>query len=73
VASFLREQGINTEVYLDAEVKIEKQLKYADAKAIPYVVIIGPKEAENNSATVKNMKTGEQKTLKIKQIAETFR
>lgn len=65
VASTLRGNGINTEIYLDAEAKMDKQLKYADQKGIPYVVIIGPKEAQANSATIKNMKSGEQKTLAL--------
>ena len=69
-ASTLRGKGINTELYLEADVKIEKQLKYADQKNIPYVVLIGPKEAESNSATVKNMKTGEQKTVKLEDMAK---
>lgn len=70
VASALRSKGINIEVYLDAEVKMDKQLKYADQKGIPYVVIIGPKEAESGSATIKNMKTGEQKTMPFEQLAD---
>lgn len=71
VASILREKGINTEIYLDAEVKMDRQLKYADQKGIPFAVIIGPKEAEAGSATVKNLKTGEQKTLPLSEIASS--
>lgn len=70
-AKMLRDKGINTELYLDADVKIDKQLKYADQKGIPFVVIIGPKEAEENSATVKNMKTGEQKTVPLEQLGKS--
>lgn len=72
-AKLLRESGINTELYLEADAKIDKQLKYADQKGIPYAVIIGPKEAEENSATVKNMKTGEQKTIPLKRLPEVFK
>jgi histidyl-tRNA synthetase len=36
-------------------VKLEKQLKYADQKGIPYVVIIGPDEAAGNNVLLKNL------------------
>ena len=59
----LRSAGVSTELYLDENAKMEKQLKYADQKGIPYVVIIGPNEASKNMVTVKNMITREQKTV----------
>lgn len=68
IASVLRSNGINTECYTDFTSKIDKQLKYADRKKIPYVVIIGPEEAENNNAVLKDMQTGEQKTVSIDQL-----
>lgn len=63
--SYLRNSGINTEIYLDPGAKLDKQIKYADSKKIPFVVILGPKEIEDKSVTVKNLTTGEQKTTKI--------
>ena len=68
ITSQLREKGINTEIYLDQNAKIEKQLKYADKKQIPYAVIIGPDEAKNNTVTVKDLKTREQKTMDIDKL-----
>jgi len=59
-ASKLRENNINTEIYLDENAKMEKQLKYADQKNIPYVIIIGSHEVEKNAVTLKNMKTRDQ-------------
>lgn len=64
IAEFLRKNNINTEVYLNEEAKLDKQLKYANKKNIPYVIIIGPEEAEKNLMKLKNMKTGEQKLIK---------
>jgi histidyl-tRNA synthetase len=64
----LRESGINTELYPDPNVKLDKQLKYASKKGIPYVAIIGPEEAIKNLVTLKNMQTGEQKTLKSEDV-----
>jgi histidyl-tRNA synthetase len=59
-ASAIRTSGINVEVY-PAEDKLGKQIKYADDKKIPFVVIIGPDEAEKGIVSLKNMKTGEEK------------
>ncbi|MBI5465305.1 histidine--tRNA ligase [Candidatus Gottesmanbacteria bacterium] len=61
---FIRNQGINSEVYIDPSVRLDKQLKYADKKGITWVVILGPDEAKNKTVTVKNMQTGKQKTVK---------
>jgi histidyl-tRNA synthetase len=72
LASQLRAKGINAEIWL-GEIKeknpLEKQLKYADQKNIPYVAILGPEEAKSNLATLKNMKTREQKQLPLGELA----
>lgn len=68
VSSQLRSNNINTELWLDPNAKMEKQLKYADQKGIPYVVIIGPEEAEKRVVTLKNLKTGGQQTLSIDEL-----
>lgn len=68
ITSLLREKGINTEIYLEENAKMDKQLKYADKKQIPYVVIIGPDEASKNMVTLKNMKTRDQKTIPQNEI-----
>jgi len=72
-AQMLREKNINTEIYLDAEAKMEKQLKYADKKQISYVIIIGPDEAKNNTLTVKNLATREQKTLSFPELLDLLK
>ena len=64
----LRSAKVLAELYLDENAKMEKQLKYADKKQIPYVIIIGPDEASKNLVTLKNMKTREQKTISAKGI-----
>ncbi len=65
----IRNAGVATELYLDENLpagrqgaKMEKQLKYADQKGIPFVVIIGPDEVSKNMITLRNMKTREQIT-----------
>ena len=58
-----RDQGINCEIYSNPNAKLDKQLKYADQKGIPYVIIIGPDEAAKGLVTVKNLKTKTQSTV----------
>ncbi len=60
LANALRNNLVNTEVYPDPEAKLDKQLKYADKKGIPFVAIIGEDEVKAQSITLKNMATGEQ-------------
>lgn len=59
----LREQKINTDLYSDPNDKLDKQLKYADKKGIPFVVIIGPDEVANKRIVLKVMKEGRQETF----------
>src|SRR3989338_6417232 len=61
----LRQANINTESWLDPNTKLEKQLKYADQKGIPYVIIIGPEEAAKNVVTLKNLTNKTQEVLSI--------
>lgn len=58
----LREAGIRCELFHE-QAKFDKQFKYAEKKAIPYVVIIGTQEMEQATCTLKNIATGEQQTL----------
>lgn len=60
---FFCQQKIPVEIYLDANAKLDKQLKYADLKGIPFAVIIGPDEAAKGLLTLKNLKTKTQTTV----------
>lgn len=60
----LRANNIAAEIYPD-KAKMKKQMKYADDKHVPYVVMVGETEMEANLLTVKNMETGEQEELSI--------
>jgi len=66
-AARLRAAGINTELYPDA-VKLDRQLKYANANSIPFAVIIGPDEAAAGKATVKNLATGQQQVVSLSEL-----
>jgi len=63
----VREAGIAAELYPDA-VKMAKQFKYADAKGIPFVAIIGEQELKDGTITVKDMKSGEQRSIQETEI-----
>lgn len=65
IASELRKNGVNTEVYpLDNE-KMEKQLKYADQKGIPYVIIVGTEESEKGVMQLKDLSSGKQEEITL--------
>lgn len=68
INSRLRSNNINTEVWLDANAKLDKQFKYADQKGIPYVIIVGPDEVSKNTVTIKNFQTKQQETTSLAQI-----
>ena len=72
VATALRNENINAEVYLENK-KIKAKFKYADRLAIPYVIVIGEDEIANNIVTLKNMQTGEQETLKIEEVIKKIK
>jgi histidyl-tRNA synthetase len=57
-----RQAGIAAEIYPD-NVKMKKQMSYANSKNIPFVAIIGENEINEGKVTLKNMETGEQKQL----------
>ena len=54
-----RQANIRTELFPDS-VKMKKQMAYANAKHIPFVVLAGDNEIEQGKVTLKNMTTGEQ-------------
>jgi len=58
----LREKGIAAEIFHEAA-KMDKQFKYADKRDIPYVVIIGESELQENNMSIKNLRTGEQQKI----------
>lgn len=73
ISSMIRFIGVNCETYPDPNIKLDKQIKYADKKGIPYVIIIGPEEVKNKTVTIKNLQTREQKTIDEKGILDILR
>lgn len=62
-------KGISAELYPDAA-KIKKQMAYAGAKKIKYVVLAGENEIKEGLVSVKNMETGEQYTASDKELVD---
>ena len=58
----VRASGIRAELYPDSA-KMKKQMSYANAKAIPFVVLAGESEIAAGKVTLKNMETGEQELV----------
>lgn len=65
----LRQAGINCEIFPDAD-KMKKQLRYADQKSIPVVILAGEEEVKNKQFTVKWMQSGEQQTVQAEKLVE---
>ena len=55
----MRNLGIKTEIYL-SDKKLKTKMKYADKLQIPYVIVIGEDEIQNEKVKIKNMQTGEE-------------
>lgn len=66
-SKLLRDAGVFTQVYFE-QGKIGKKFNYADKLNIPYVIVVGQEEADNNTYSFRNMKTGEQESLTMNQI-----
>ncbi len=73
IASDLRDQGINTEIYLNSQEKLSTHLKYADRKNIPFAIIAGSDEVSKQQLVLKNLQTGEQTTCSFQEVLEKLK
>ena len=71
-ASKFRNKGIFTQVYLESG-KISKKFNYADKLNIPFVIVVGQEECDNNKYSFRNMKSGEQKTISLGEVIESLK
>ena len=70
--SKLRANGIASELYPD-QAKMGKQIGYADKRNIPFVILAGDKEIENQSYTLKSMFSGDQSNYTLDQLISFFK
>jgi len=68
----VRREGISAELYPD-QAKMKKQMTYANNNSIPFVAIIGEDEISNSVISLKNMITGEQKRLTLKELVQILK
>ncbi|OYP75490.1 histidine--tRNA ligase [Prevotella sp. P4-51] len=72
IISEVRKKGIRAEIYPDAA-KMKKQMGYANAKAIPYVVLVGENEMKEGKVMLKNMVTGEQQLVAPEEMVDMIK
>ncbi len=67
IASQVRAAGISVELYPDCA-KMKKQMAYANAKGIPFVLLAGESEISQGKVTLKNMLTGDQQLVSAEEL-----
>ncbi|CAN5754999.1 histidine--tRNA ligase [soil metagenome] len=68
----LRASGLRVDLYPEAD-KLGKQFKYASERGIPLVVVLGDDERARGEVAIKDMRTGEQRTVKRDAVALSIR
>ncbi|MBR4065471.1 MAG: histidine--tRNA ligase [Bacteroidaceae bacterium] len=72
IISELRKEGISAELFPSSD-KMKKQMGYANSHNIPYVAIIGEQEIADNTIALKDMTTGEQKSMTAAELTELLK
>jgi histidyl-tRNA synthetase len=68
LANELRKQGLRVDLYPDAD-KMGKQFKYAAARGISFVAILGDDERARGEVAIKDLRSGEQRSVKRDEVA----
>ena len=69
IVAKVRQAGIRAEIFPDST-KMKKQMSYANAKRIPFVVLAGDNEIAEGKVTLKNMETGEQTLVSADELIQ---
>lgn len=69
--STLRDSGIKAQVYVESG-KMGRKFGYADKLNIPYVIVIGEEEVNNNTYSLRDMRSGEQKDMTMEEVIRCF-
>jgi len=72
IVSMLRSNGISADIDIMRR-KMAKAMKQASAVNARYAVIVGKNELNENSVTVRDMKTGDQKMIKLNDLPKIFK
>ncbi len=73
VVSNLRDNGIPAELFVDDTKDLRKQIKYADKKKVRWLVVIGPDEVDANSVILKDLESGYQEVVKLKDLIKKLK
>jgi histidyl-tRNA synthetase len=68
----LRKLGVKCDLY-PSNAKMQKQMKYANNRNVPYVILIGEQELANNTFVVKDMLKGGQQTYSLNEPEEFYK
>ena len=71
ISALLRQANLKCDVFMEDK-KFKAKMNYANKTAVPFIGILGEDEVKNNSIVIKNMTTGEQVTVDIKNAPETL-
>jgi histidyl-tRNA synthetase len=72
LAQELRAGGLRVDLYPEAD-KLGKQFKYASSRAIPFVVVVGDEERSRGEVAIKDLRSGEQRTVSRTDVSMTLR
>lgn len=72
LAASLRSAGLRVDVYPETD-KLGKQFKYAATGGHPFVIVMGDDETARGEVTVKDMKSGEQRSVGRQEVAALLR
>jgi histidyl-tRNA synthetase len=72
LASELRSGGLRVDLYPEAD-KLGKQFKYASEHGISFVTVVGDDERARDEVAIKDMRTGEQRSVKRDSVTDAIR
>ena len=72
LATELRSHGLRVDLYPEAD-KMGKQFKYASSRSIPFVAIVGDEERARGEIAIKDLRSGEQRSVKRAEVASAIR
>ena len=72
LAHQLRASGLRVDLYPEAD-KLGKQFKYASSRGVPFIVILGDDERARGEVSIKDMRSGEQRSVKRDELGAAIR
>jgi histidyl-tRNA synthetase len=72
IQKILRDAGLSVEIY-PGEGKLKKQMEYSNKIKSPAVILYGDNEIKSGKVTLRNLKTGEEKSVEIKELANEIK